>query len=77
MAEASSRPFKAKRYGTCPIGPEGVHHISEGDIVVRLERPLRWHKEMISQRTLRRYLGACQADYVHADCLEKYNAKKG
>ena len=77
--KANSLPFKAKRYGVCPLKPTpdgGVSHdIRIGDLVVRLEHPLVWHEEKVS-RYGKVYLARCTARYVHAECLEAHLERK-
>lgn len=78
--KASSRPFKATRYGVCPLKgtPDGCvsHGIYSGDLIVRLETPLVWHEEKVSQHNGKIYLARCTAQYVHDECLREHLERK-
>jgi hypothetical protein len=78
--KASSRPFKAKQYGKCPIenGIDGEHHtIKKGDLIVRLETRVVW-PEMRASIGMggKPFVVKCNADYAHDNCLEAYNKKE-
>ena len=77
---AASRPFKAREYGKCPIenGIRGEHHtISVGEIIVRLERGIRWYEMRAGQGSGRKIFEVeCSTMYAHNECLTKLNSKE-
>jgi len=79
--KAASRPFKAKVYGKCPIenGVREEHHvINPGDIIVRLERGVRWYEERVGHGTGRKIFEVeCSTMYAHNECFTKLNEKEG
>lgn len=78
--KAASRPFKAKDYGKCPIedGVRGKHHtIGKGDIIVRLERGIRWYEMRAGQGAGRKVFEVeCSTMYAHETCLKILREKE-
>ena len=73
---AASRPFKAREYGKCPIenGVSGEHHtINVGDIIVRLERGVRWYETRAGQGV---FEVECSTMYAHENCLKILREKE-
>ena len=70
---AASRPFKAREYGKCPIedGIRGEHHtINPGDIIVRLERGIRWYEKRLGHdHGSKVFEVECSTMYAHEKCL--------
>ena len=74
--KAASRPFKAREYGKCPIenGVRGERHmINVGDIIVRLERGIRWYEMRAGQGV---FEVECSTMYAHDECLKNLNEKE-
>jgi len=73
---AASRPFKARDYGKCPIG-NGIrgeyHPIRKGDIIVRLERGVKWHEKRARHGV---FEVECSTMYAHNECLKILNEKE-
>lgn len=78
--KAASRPFKARDYGKCPInkGVRGEHHIiNKGDIIVRLERGVRWYEMRAGRGAGRKTFEVeCSTMYAHNECLKILNEKE-
>lgn len=64
-------PFRARFYGRCPLGIDGVHGISVGDLIVKVDPGFRWMEQKVSQR-MKAYMSMQTADHVHADCFDMY-----
>lgn len=74
--KAASRPFKAREYGKCAIenGIRGEHHtINIGDIIVRLERGVRWNEMRAGQGV---FEVECSTMYAHNECLKILSEKE-
>lgn len=71
--KAASRPFKAREYGKCAIenGVREEHHtINIGDIIVRLERGIRWYETRAGHGYNRKIFEVeCSTMYAHDECL--------
>ena len=70
-----SVPFIANYGGRCPIGPDGIHRIQAGDMIIKLEKPLRWSEERVT-RYGRPYVMEHHTDFVHEECWERYQNDK-
>lgn len=75
--KAASRPFKSREYGKCPIknGVRDEHHtINPGDIIVRLERGVRWYEMRAGHGAGRKIFEVeCSTMYAHNECLKTLN----
>lgn len=78
--KAASRPFKAREYGKCPIenGVRGEHHtIGKGDLIVRLERGVRWYEMRAGHGYGRKIFEVeCSSVYAHKECLDKLDERE-
>jgi len=77
---AASRPFEGHTYGKCPIedGVRGEHHtINPGDIIVRLERGVRWYEMRAGYGAGKKTFEVeCSTMYAHNECLKILNEKE-
>lgn len=74
--KAASRPFKAYNYGKCPIenGVRGEHHtINPGDIIVRLEKGVKWYEKRARHGV---FEVECSTMYAHNECLKILNERE-
>lgn len=72
---AISRPFVAKHLGRCP---HCKRRIVEGQLIVRLEKPVTWiaQKRLIPHSGGRFFVDQLSSQHAHADCQEEYNERK-
>jgi hypothetical protein len=72
----TTRPFKSKYPGRCPLGPEGVHPIHVGDTVIKITPGLQWSEEYSKFEHGRssHWVGVARTEYVHEECYEKKTA---
>ena len=73
--------FPAKHTGKCPLnyvdGNYGTHTIIAGDLIVRLERPVQWTETKANFLSTKKLWHAQRiADYVHLECLRKYQERE-
>ena len=73
----TTRPFKSKYPGRCPLGPEGVHPICVGDPVVKVSPGFQWSKEFSAESHGRvsHWVGVARTEYVHKECFDAREAK--
>ena len=70
----TTRPFKSKYPGRCPLGPEGVHPIRVDDLVVKVSPGFQWaveHSSAVYGR-VSRWVGTARTEYVHKECFDAY-----
>lgn len=67
----TTKPFKSKYPGRCPLGPEGVHAIRVGDLVVKISPGIAWNEERYGLVTGRGiYHVTARTEYVHEECYD-------
>ena len=67
----TTRPFRSKYPGRCPLGPEGVHPICVGDLVVKVSPGFSWNEESYGLVTGRGiYHVIKRTEYVHKECFD-------
>ena len=74
--KAASRLFKSKyTSGRCPICKL---RIVEGQLIVRLDKPVSWieQKKLVPYGGGRFFTDQKSSQFAHADCLEEYNERK-
>ncbi len=68
--KAATRPFKSKYLSWCPLCQD---RIRSGDLIVKVEVPIRWHQVRNHKYKVRQYVQQLFLEYVHKACFDKRN----